>query len=61
MTSTLAETTGLVLAWPERGLHERALAEARQALGGAFDAAYEQEQTSGDQELPMWADRELRT
>ena len=40
--AVLAETTGYAAAWPERGLHERASASTRSALGeAAFGAAFD--------------------
>jgi predicted ATPase/DNA-binding CsgD family transcriptional regulator len=39
--AALAEAIGFAPAWPERGVHERAVAAARNALGGAFDAAFQ--------------------
>ena len=39
---SLTEAIGLASAWPERGLHERAIAGARAALGDdAFDVAFD--------------------
>ena len=35
-----AEAIGFAPAWPERGVHERSVAAARDALGGAFDGAF---------------------
>ena len=40
--AALADTISFAPSWPERGVHERAAAEARDVLGGGtFDAAFE--------------------